>query len=164
MQDTRNTRSRGALVLGIVLTVLILGLVTFVVLVFAFFFPWRTEQQAATLQPVVQHTATASEVEARYGIQVLMLGVTAEGGLIDLRYRVTDPAKANVLLDIDHRPQLIAEDSGAVLTRHIRPEVKELETGRVYFFLFANTRNAIRPGSQVSVVLEDLRLEHLVAQ
>jgi hypothetical protein len=39
-----------------------------------------------------------------------------------------------------------------------------LETGRIYYLLFANAQNAIRPGSLVTVELDGLRLEHLVAR
>lgn len=121
-----------------------------------------TAPPAATLPP--GRAATAAEVEERLGIRVRFIGVTAAGGLVELRYEVVDAEKAAGLLDMAGRPALVAEDSGTVLTMHVRPEVKSLDAGRSYSFLFANTRSAIRPGTLVTVALGDLRLEHLRAQ
>lgn len=128
---------------------------------------WRlvgTTGSAEAVGTTVPRSSTAAEFETRYGIQVVMLGVSAGGGLIDMRFRVTDAEKAAMLLDTANRPSLVAEDSGTVLTMHVRPEVQKYETDRVYYLLYANTRSAIQPGTLVSVELGDLRLEHMVAQ
>jgi CheY-like chemotaxis protein len=98
------------------------------------------------------------------GYDVVAIVGSAEGGLIDMRFRVADAQKAALLLDEASRPRLVAEDSGAVLTMHVRPDVDSYEAGRVYYLLYANSRNAIVPGSLVTVELGDLQLQHLVAQ
>lgn len=160
-QDLPRRRIGPWIVLGVALLLLAIGVVAWL--------SWGkspTPAQgavpAAALPP--GRAGTAAEVEQRLGIRIRFIAVTAAGGLVELRYEVVDAEKAAGLLDVAGRPALIAEDSGAVLTMHVRPEVRSLDAGRSYSFLFANTRNAIRPGSLVTVALGDLRLEHLVAQ
>ncbi len=119
---------------------------------------------APTLRGAGIRAASAADFEDRFGIRIVLIGVTAGGGMIDLRYQVRDAAKAALLLDAETRPLLIAEDGGVVLRQHVRPEARHLEAGRSYSLLYSNVQNALRPGSLVSVVLGDLLLEHLVVR
>lgn len=110
---------------------------------------------------------TAEGMAARHGINITLIGTTAAGGLIDFRYQVVDPDKANSLIhDVDLLPRIVVEDSGATLALTSLPHhgTTELELGGTYFFLFANSNNAIRRGSLVTVVIGDVRLEHIVVQ
>lgn len=110
---------------------------------------------------------TAEEMAAQYGINVTLIGVTAAGGLIDFRYQVVDPIKADPMLhDLEALPKLVVEDTGEALTFSALPHrhATELELGGSYFFLMGNTNNAIHPGSLVTVVIGEHRLEHFVAQ
>jgi hypothetical protein len=109
----------------------------------------------------------AKGMAARYGINVKLIGVTAAGGLIDFRYQVVDPDKANPILHTRSLlPKLIVEDTGATLAMRSIPHNhgKELELGGTYFFLLANAHNAIQAGSPVTLVIGDARLEHIVAE
>jgi len=152
------------IILGAILFLAVLGIAA-VLVVTLFFVPVRVETtDQPNPQPAPARVASPAEFSEQNGIEVLMLGVTAEGGLIDMRFRVVDAEKAAFLLEEANRPQLIVEDTGVALTRHIRPEYKSLETGRIYYLLFANAQNAIRQGSLVTVELGGLRLEHLPAQ
>ena len=104
---------------------------------------------------------------ARYGMNVTLVAVSAGGGLIDFRYLVVDPDKANQILhDPDLLPALVNEDSGATLVLRKVPHNHgpELQLGGTYFFLFANASNALQPGSSVTVIIGDVRLEHVVVQ
>ena len=104
---------------------------------------------------------------ARFGIDITLIGVTAAGGLIDFRYQVVDPDKANALLhDLTLYPKLIVEDTGETLILRSLPHNHgvDLQLGGTYFFLLANARNAIHAGSKLTVVMGDARLEHLVVQ
>jgi hypothetical protein len=110
---------------------------------------------------------TTKGMAARYGIDFKLLGVTAAGGLIDLRYQVVDPDKANPLIhDPALLPKLIVEDTGATIGLRSLPHnhKRELELGGNYFFLLANAHNAIHRGSRVTLVIGKARLEHLIAQ
>ncbi len=110
---------------------------------------------------------SVQEFAAHTGVRVTLLGVTAQGGMIEFRYQVVDPDRASLLLhDESMRPILVAEDSGQTLAMVSRPHnhKADLKVGGTYFFLMANTRNAIRDGTPVTVIVGDVRLEHVVAR
>ena len=164
MNNNTNVSQRRPVLLGVFLGAILIVL-TAILFVVLYMIPLRAERSDLPgQQPAAVRSISPAEFAERNGIEVLMLGITAEGGLIDVRFRVTDPEKAALLIDEAHRPQLIVEDTGTVLTRHVRPEYKALENGRVYYLLYANAQNAIRPGSLVTVELDGLRLEHLIAR
>ena len=109
---------------------------------------------------------SAEEMAARYGIDVNLVGVTAAGGLIEFRYQVMDPDRADrMIADPDLLPVLVVEDTGETLvisTPHHHSA--ELELGGTYFFLVANAHNALREGSLVTLVIGDARVEHIQVQ
>lgn len=126
---------------------------------------WRaarpTDVRAGTTVVDVQGLA------ARYGIEVTLIAVTAAGGLVDFRYQVVDPDKADPIIhDVGMFPKLVVEDSGAMLAMSSLPHNHgtELKLGGNYFFLLANANSALHAGSQVTVVIGDVRLEHVVVQ
>jgi hypothetical protein len=110
---------------------------------------------------------TNEGLEAAYGLRITLLGVTAAGGMIDFRYEVVDPEKANpVIHDIDLFPKLVVEETGVTLALRSLPHSHNatLELGGNYFFLLPNARNAVHEGSAVTLVIGDVRLEHLIVQ
>jgi hypothetical protein len=110
---------------------------------------------------------TPEGMAARYGIDITLVAVTAAGGLIDFRYQVVDPDKANAIIhDIDLYPKLVVEDTGATLAVRSLPHNhgKVLELGGSYFFLLPNANNAVHAGSLLTLVVGDARLEHVVVQ
>ncbi len=110
---------------------------------------------------------SAQDFAARTGVKVTLIGVTGGGGMIEFRYQVVDPDKASLLLHQEEkRPILVAEDSGETLAMLSRPHSHkaELNLGGTYFFIMANTRSAIKDGTKVTIIVDDVRLEHVVAQ
>lgn len=110
---------------------------------------------------------TTQGMAARYGIKVTLIAVTAAGGLIDFRYQVVDPDKANAVIhDINLYPKLVVEKTGATLALRSLPHSHgaKLELGGTYFFMFANAHNAIHAGSLLTMVIGGARLEHIKAQ
>lgn len=110
---------------------------------------------------------SADGLAAHYGIDVNLVAVTAAGGLVELRYQVVDPDKAAPLIhDPDAAPTLVAEDSGKTLVMSAPPHRHggELKLGGTYFFLLANAHNALEPGGLVTLVVGDVRLEHIAVQ
>ena len=109
---------------------------------------------------------TPEGLAARYGIDVNLIGVTAAGGLIEFRYQVVDPDKADAMIhDPSLLPVIVIEDTGQTLvigTPH--HHVNELELGGTYFFLLANAHNAVHDGSLVTLVVGDSRIEHFPVQ
>jgi hypothetical protein len=105
------------------------------------------------------------EIEERYGIRFTGLNVVAKGGLIDLRYRVVDAGKAkNFGHYTETSPMIIAADGRQVEVTIMMLHNHRVEGGRIYYILFRNTDNAIKPGEKVTIQLDDLRLEKVIAQ
>ncbi len=109
--------------------------------------------------------------EERLGIRVEALRWSADGYMLDFRYRVVDPEKARPILTRSIKPYIIDEASGAKFLIPSAPKVGamrqttlEPEAGRAYWLLFANPARYIKPGSLVTVVVGEERLEHLVVE
>ena len=108
---------------------------------------------------------TAEGMAARYGIHVNLIGVTAAGGLIEFRYQVVDPDKADRMIhDEKLLPIVVVEDTGATMVISRPHHTSEITLGGTYFFLFANAHNAIHAGSKLTLVMGDSRIEHIVAE
>lgn len=108
---------------------------------------------------------TVQGLEDEFGVRVRLVGVTASGGLIDLRYKIVDLEKALPLLGShETMPELVDEASGS---RLVAPEGMmhhgNLEE-RVYFMHYPNGGNKVKPGSLVSVVMGDIWVEGITAQ
>ena len=100
----------------------------------------------------------------RYGIDITLVGISAAGGIVDFRYQVVDPDKADAVIhDINTYPKLVVEDTGATLALRSLPHShnRTLELGGNYFFLMPNAENAIHAGDLVTIVVGDVRLEHV---
>jgi hypothetical protein len=116
--------------------------------------------------------APHSEIENRLGIEIMGLRRSAAGYMLDFRYRLIDPAKAAPLLDRKLNPYLLDEASGAQLGVPMAPKVGQLRPtsrnkvipGRNYYILFANPGGFLKSGSQVALMLGDLKIEHLTVQ
>jgi hypothetical protein len=109
---------------------------------------------------------SASDLESEYGIKVNLVAVSAGGGMIDLRFTVTDKDKAiHLLHDATVMPELLVEPSGTVIhaPTGMRHKVTILDGGN-YFILYPNPGGAIQAGTQVSVVIDRVRLAPLGAQ
>lgn len=105
-------------------------------------------------------------IEERYGVRFTGLNVVGKGGLIDLRYQVLDVGKAkNFGHYTETSPLLIAEDSGKTIEVTIMMlHNHRVDTGRTYYILYRNTGDAIKPGRPVTLKLDDLQLEHVIAR
>ncbi len=109
--------------------------------------------------------ATADVVAAQWGIRIQHIGVSADGGLIDFRFVVVDPDKAAPLLNLENRPRLFVEATGAKVDSLMHPpHAHAPDPGQSHFLLYNNTDGVIQRGTLVSVLIGDLRLEHLSAK
>lgn len=109
---------------------------------------------------------SAADMEEEYGIKVNLVGVTAAGGLVDLRFTVVDKDKAaHVLHDAASMPELLVESRGAVLSAP-KPMAHKLTLldGASYFLLFPNSGGVVQGGTPVSVVIDRIRLAPIDAQ
>ena len=125
---------------------------------------------AATAPPAT--LAAHSEIEDQLGIRIVGLRRSSAGYMLDLRYRVIDPAKAASLLDRKINPYLVDEATGAQLGVPDAPKVGQLRPtsrnnvipGRNYYILFANPGRYLNGGSKVTLIAGDVRIPHLTVE
>lgn len=106
--------------------------------------------------------ATAGEIAERYGVEVTMVGESGGGGMIDFRFRVTDPDKAEHVFG-HYLPSLVSDDGIHIRMGGMHHDPQILE-GHQYFMLFGNSEGTVRSGETVSVVIGDLRLDDFPVQ
>jgi hypothetical protein len=122
----------------------------------------------AEVAPV--QSLTPEELEKKWGIRPLSVRRTADGHMLDFRYRITDAEKASPLFHPAIKPVIIDEDTGAVMAVPNVPKVGSMRSTRKplkdrdYFMLFANPQRHIKPGHKVTVVIGDYRAGHLVVE
>lgn len=96
--------------------------------------------------------------------------LSAAGTLVDVRYRVVDPVRAQQALGPKIRPKLIDERSGIEMSVPMTAKLGALRqtqarqlTGRTYFVLFVNSAG-VRPGSRVTMELGELKFPGLIVE
>ena len=126
---------------------------------------------AASHSPDPAPRAVRSVLRERWGIEVTSLHLSANGRMVDFRYRVLDSKKAALLGDRNVKPTLIDLATGAVLrvpsfpkTGAMRQTGATMQAGRIYFMLFANTGMPVKVGSRVTVTVGDFKAENLLVQ
>ena len=120
----------------------------------------QTEPPAPGLSP---KTITPAELEERFGIQMTLLAVTAGGGLVDIRFRITDASKAADLFKPENLPTVIVPDRGVTIKPPEAPDPGQLTDGQVYFLLYPNSGGTVRAGSKVILAFGDVGLEYQAA-
>ncbi len=109
---------------------------------------------------------TAGELQERYGVHLYLLGVTAAGGLVDLRLNVEDGQKAGLLLaEKSAFPVLVVAD-GTVLQVPEESQSLEgvVEDGGHLFLMFPNAQNRVKPGTPVSIRFGDVVVGPIIAR
>lgn len=108
---------------------------------------------------------TSSAVETEWGVRMTSVNVGADGGLVDLRFVVLDPSKATALMTAqrDVAPRLAVDDDDEVKTFYPSMTVhRQMTAGRTYVMLYRNTGGAIRSGHEITILIGDLRIDHVV--
>ena len=108
-------------------------------------------------------TPSAPDIEAKYGVRFVRIGMTADDGLIDVRFQILDAAKAGPVLG--HHAQvkmlLANERTRKVLdTRAFTPGDSNVLGGEGSYVLFRNAAGTIRRGDYVDIFLGDLHIDH----
>ena len=118
-----------------------------------------------TVAQSVAPSISPSVLEDQYGTRVNLMAVTAVGGLVDLRMKILDAAKARQLF-LGKAPSLRVEGSGVILTapEDSQAQVEQLQDGGVVFILYPNISNAVKRGDKVTVMFGDVRLQPIAAQ
>lgn len=115
---------------------------------------------------VVSDNATTDD---KWGVDVLSVRTTADGYMLDFRYRVTDATKAAPLLDRRIKPYLIVEKSDVRMMVPVsskigalRQTTSNVKEERNYFVMFGNPDRHVKPGDRVKVVIGDFSTDSLV--
>lgn len=101
-----------------------------------------------------------AQIEDQWGVRFMHVALVAEGGLLDVRYQVTDPDKAVYMFDeVENIPRVIASN-GIELAMNDDPHTHDLEFGFSYFFLLRNVDDSVKSGDQVTIKVGDLELPY----
>jgi hypothetical protein len=141
----------------------VLGVVLGGMLIAGAIFGWRI--LTASRQEWAPGTMPVSEeIEEKFGVRFTFLAVTAEGGMVELRYRVIDEDKAaNFGHYTETAPMLVSEDTGEVVDVTIMGlHNHRVEPGRTYYVLYRNTGGALKSGRPVTIAIGNYELEHVV--
>ena len=115
--------------------------------------------------PLPERIISAQTLEEEYGIRVQLVAVTAAGGMVDVRYRIIDPAKAaKLVVDGGIMPMVYVYGSAVMLMPDMHMRTQKLIADRVYFDLIPNTQNAVKRGTVVTVAFGDVALEPMVTK
>lgn len=122
----------------------------------------KAPEPAGQASPAADPGSTAD-----YGVLFTQLSVTGAGSWLDLRYRVTDPAKAGYWMqDTTRRPTLVVERTGTTLYPPPPPPHahREMQSGLQYYTLYGNTQGAVRPGDRIALQIDGRVVARLLAQ
>ena len=108
-----------------------------------------------------QAAVARSTFQEETGIRVVRVSVVGGGGLVDLRYQVIDPDRAQVVHLTP--PVLVEEATGETIDTLFmgHDHGGEPKAGYMYPLIFMNEGWLLESGSTVSVVIGEARLEHL---
>jgi hypothetical protein len=134
----------------------------------ALWLPQRSSGQPSVQPPPEwrRPAVSASGLAERSGVRLVRVAVTGGGGLLDLRYQVVDPNKALTVHEAKTPPAIIDERTGLVLNRLLMGHAHQgqLKPAVSYYLVFENTGNWVHRGSQVTVLLGDAEVEHVVVK
>ena len=117
--------------------------------------PMFVQQERKEVSPPVQ----ASDSEISLGIQVLQVGMSGGGGLVDVRFKVLDSAKARALLGkAANSPELLVDQAPPLVAPHHALRGARLNRGEVFYILFPNARASVKAGVDVTVAMGEARL------
>jgi hypothetical protein len=114
---------------------------------------------ASWARPVV----SAAGLADRSGVKITHVAVTGGGGLVDLRFQVIDPDKANALHDAATPPAVVDERTGLVVHDLLmsHSHTGAFKPGITYYYVFNNPGNIVHRGARVVVMLGNAQVEHV---
>ena len=146
----------------------LVGLVV-LVLISVFTYRWDNRMTLAfgyhvvSLEQVIDLPATSlSKLEDQYGLQVSLVATSMMNSIVDVRLKIIDPEKAQLLLK--NQAALLVNDQSLVLAPHMHSHTgTRLKAGKV-FIVFFPTQRIIHTGSDVSLVFGNARIEPVVVR
>ncbi|MEW6101504.1 MAG: hypothetical protein AB1481_04345 [Candidatus Omnitrophota bacterium] len=116
---------------------------------------------------------SANQYAKEWGIAVEGARLSAGGYMVDFRYRILDPDKAEKITGPKVKPYIIDQASGAKFIVPTPPKVGSLKQssrggkpklGKTYFMIFANPGQYIKAGNKITVVAGDFQAKDIVVQ
>lgn len=110
------------------------------------------------------------EMTEKWGIEVAAIHTSAAGNMVDFRYKVLDPKKAEALFAKKTKPYLVHQKTGKVLavprTAKVGPLMSSYhpQQDRTYWMFFGNQSRLVQSGDKVTVVIGDFKAENLVVE
>jgi hypothetical protein len=124
--------------------------------------------RAAQVQPLPQTATVLSQpmLAEQYGLGVNLVAVTAAGGMVDLRLKITDSQKAKALLGDQANFPTLRASNGVVLqaAQDIASQPIKFEDGGNIFVLYPNGQNAVKSGDPVTIVFGGIQVEPIPAK
>lgn len=106
----------------------------------------------------------------RWGVEPLQLKEVSSGTLIKFTYRVLDANKAKILNDEKNTPYLIDQQDHVRLVIPTMEKVGQLrqvappEDGEVYWMVFSNKGNVVKPGARVDIAIGSFHASGLLVE
>jgi hypothetical protein len=116
---------------------------------------------SAKAEVVSKTQISQTDLEEKYGLRLNLIGVTAGGGMVDLRLKIVDGEKARILLqDKNNFPVLQVNKSRVSLSasEDLKSQQIKFEDGVSLFLLYPNAGNAVKQGTPVMVNFGDIAL------
>jgi hypothetical protein len=107
------------------------------------------------------------EIEKKWGIRDIAVRLTANGAIVDLRYRITDGKKAEPLLGGKNQFRLFHQATGVELPiatskfGKLRQIPTDPNADRLYFTLFSSLGGQVKSGDRLTLTMGDMRVENL---
>ena len=125
-------------------------------------------QEAAPIVPLALQRPVVTEdgLVEKSGVRLVYVAVTGGGGLIDLRFQVIDPDKANAVHEKDTPPTIVDEATGLVVNELLMGHMHTAPytAGQTYYLIFENPGNIVQSGGEVSILLGDAQVDHVIVK
>jgi hypothetical protein len=116
----------------------------------------------ASAESARPNAATVAAIQEQYGVRFTMVGLTAGGGMLDVRFIAVDADKVEQLGHHGTKLLLVSEGSGQTLdSEQMTPHFGKVHVGSQYFALMRNDGNTLHQGDLVTIKVGKLALQHM---
>ena len=115
--------------------------------------------------PYARDAPATAAFEDQTGLRLLRVAPSGAGGLVAISYQVLEPSKAADAFGEAQIPLIIDEATGRTLANPLMGHVMghhAMKEALTYSTVLEDPSHLVRPGGFVTVVVGDVRLEHVV--
>jgi hypothetical protein len=118
----------------------------------------------------VRHPREKTYMKRQWGVEVVYVRQAASGYMLEFRYKVLDPEKAQALFERKTKPVLVHVETGARLIVPTPAKTGALRNsnaplaGHTYWMFFANPGKLVQMGDHVNVEIGEFLTGELVVQ